>query len=144
MLSEIKASTKSYILYGSIYMKFLTKLNQQWKKSKRPLVSGRRMSSNWLDFGMKKLSRGCKCRMPFKSVSYTYSMYLSKLTKLYTWNLYISLSISYTSKAFLVAQTVKNLPAKKKARVWSLGHEDTLEKGMATDSSILSKRTLRE
>ena len=137
MLSEIKASTKSY-------MKFLTKRTQQWKKSKQRLVSGRRMSSNWLEFGTKKLSRGCKCYMSFKSESYTYSMYLSKLTKLYTWNLCISLSISYTSRAFLVAQTVKNLPAKKEARVWSLGQEDTLEKGMATDSSILSKRTLRE
>ena len=140
MLSEIKASTKSYIPNGSIYMKFSTKLNQQWKKSKQR----RRMSRNWLEFGMKKLSWGCKCYLSFKNVSYTYSIYLSKLTKLYTWNLSISLSISCTSRAFLVAQTVKNLPTKQETQVWTLGQEDILEKGMETDSSILSKRTLRE
>ena len=32
--------------------------------------------------------------------------------------------------AFLVAQTVKNLPAMQEARVQSLGQEDPLEKGM--------------
>ena len=53
--------------------------------------------------------------------------------------------------AALVAQTVKNLPAKKKKKnlpavwdthVWSLGHEDPLEKekGMATLSSVLAWR----
>ena len=38
---------------------------------------------------------------------------------------------------FLVAQTVKSLPATQETRVWSLGQEDPLEKGMATHSSIL-------
>ena len=33
---------------------------------------------------------------------------------------------------------VKNLPAVWKTRVWSLGQEDLLEKGMATHSSILA------
>ena len=37
-----------------------------------------------------------------------------------------------------MAQTVKNLPAMWKTQVWSLGQEDTLEKGMATHSSILA------
>ena len=32
---------------------------------------------------------------------------------------------------------VKNLPALQETQVWSLGHEDPLEKGMATHSSIL-------
>ena len=40
----------------------------------------------------------------------------------------------------LVAQTVKNLPAMLETRVWSLGGEDPLEKGMATHSSILAYR----
>ena len=40
----------------------------------------------------------------------------------------------------LVAQTVKNLPAKQVTRVRSLGLEDPLEKGMATHSSILAWR----
>ena len=38
--------------------------------------------------------------------------------------------------AFLVAQTVKNLPAKQETQVPSLGLEDPLEKEMATHSSI--------
>ena len=40
--------------------------------------------------------------------------------------------------ASLVAQTVKSLPAIQETRVQPLGQEDPLEKGMATDSSILA------
>ena len=43
-------------------------------------------------------------------------------------------------KASLVAQMVKNLPAMHETQVQSLGWEDTLEKGMATYSSILAWR----
>ena len=39
---------------------------------------------------------------------------------------------------FLVAQTVKNLPAMRETRVQSLGQEDPLEKRMATHSSVLA------
>ena len=39
-----------------------------------------------------------------------------------------------------VAQIVKNLPAMRETGVQSLGQEDTLEKGMATHSSILAWR----
>ena len=39
-----------------------------------------------------------------------------------------------------MAQTVKNQPAVAETRVQSLGWEDPLEKGMATDSSILTWR----
>ena len=38
----------------------------------------------------------------------------------------------------MVAQKVKNLPAMQETGVRSLGWEDPLEKGMATDSSILA------
>ena len=41
---------------------------------------------------------------------------------------------------FLVAQMVKNQPEMLKTRVQSLGWEDPLEKGMATNSSILAWR----
>ena len=41
-------------------------------------------------------------------------------------------------KASLVAQMVKNLPAMQEPWVWSLGQEDPLKKGMATQSSILT------
>ena len=40
----------------------------------------------------------------------------------------------------LVAHQVKNLPAMQEARVWSIGQEDALEKGMTTHSSILAWR----
>ena len=39
---------------------------------------------------------------------------------------------------FLVAQTVKNLPAVQETQVQSLGWEDPLKKEMATHSSILA------
>ena len=44
------------------------------------------------------------------------------------------------SWASLVAQMVKNLPAMQETWVQSLGWEDPLEEGMATDSSILAWR----
>ena len=40
--------------------------------------------------------------------------------------------------AFLVAQMVKNQPAMQETWVCSLGQDDSLEKGTATDSSILN------
>ena len=40
--------------------------------------------------------------------------------------------------AFLVSQTVKNLPAMRETWVRSLDWEDLLEEGMATHSSILA------
>ena len=40
----------------------------------------------------------------------------------------------------MVAQMVKNLPAVQETWVQSLGQEDTLEKDMATHSSILAWR----
>ena len=45
--------------------------------------------------------------------------------------------------ASTVAQTVKNLPAMQKTRLWPLGREDPPEKGMATHSSIPIWRTPR-
>ena len=41
-------------------------------------------------------------------------------------------------RASLVAQLVKNPPALQETSVWSLGGEDSLEKEMATPSSILA------
>ena len=40
-----------------------------------------------------------------------------------------------------MAQMVKNFPAMQETWVQSLGWKDTLEKGMATHSSILTWRT---
>ena len=42
-----------------------------------------------------------------------------------------------------MAQTEKNLPVVQETRIWSLGGEDPLEKGMATHSSILAWRIPR-
>ena len=44
----------------------------------------------------------------------------------------------YVVGAFLVAQTIKNLPAMQETWVWSLGQEDSLKEGMATYSSFLA------
>ena len=49
----------------------------------------------------------------------------------------ISYLLQY-SRASLVAQMVKNLPAMQETWVQSLGWEDCLEEGMATHSSILT------
>ena len=43
----------------------------------------------------------------------------------------------YNTRASLVSQTVKNLPAMQETWVQSLGQEDPLEKGMATHSRFL-------
>ena len=51
-----------------------------------------------------------------------------------------SLAKGFSIWASLVAQTVKNLPAMQETQVQFLGQEDSLEKGMATHSSILAWR----
>ena len=43
---------------------------------------------------------------------------------------------------FFTAQMVKNLPVMQETQVLFLGQEDPLEKGMATQSSILAWRIL--
>ena len=55
-------------------------------------------------------------------------------TERWTWH------IPAPSWASLVVQMVKNLPAVRETRVWSLGWEDPLEEDMATHSSILAWR----
>ena len=47
-------------------------------------------------------------------------------------------------KASLVAQLVKNLPAVQETWIQSLGWEDSLEKEMATHSSILGLDNLMD
>ena len=44
----------------------------------------------------------------------------------------------FSPGAFLMAQTVKNLPAVRETQVQSMGQEDPLEKGGATHSRILA------
>ena len=56
-------------------------------------------------------------------------------------NFYSNLNyFAVTKKDFAIAQMVKNLPAVQETWVQSLGQEDSLEKGMATHSSILAWR----
>ena len=55
------------------------------------------------------------------------------------WNSSIQSSCSFV-EASLVAQMVKNLPAMPGDWVQSLGQEDPLEKGMASNSGILEWR----
>ena len=49
-----------------------------------------------------------------------------------------------STRASLVAQIVKNLPAMQETSVRSLGWEDPLKEGMATHSSILAWRIPRD
>ena len=51
--------------------------------------------------------------------------------------------LSRLFRASLVAQRLKHLPARRETRVQSLGWEDSLEKEMATYSSILAWRIPR-
>ena len=46
----------------------------------------------------------------------------------------------HNQSSSLVAQMVKNLPVMQETQAQSLGWEDPLEKGMATQSSILAWR----
>ena len=48
--------------------------------------------------------------------------------------------VLFLTRASLVAQLVKNLPAMRETWVRSLGWEDSLEKEMATHSSVLAWR----
>ena len=59
--------------------------------------------------------------------------------KYFIYKAYVSVSI-YVQMGFLAAQMVKNLPATQVTWVQFLGQEDTLEKGMATHSSIIAWR----
>ena len=52
----------------------------------------------------------------------------------------VTLARATKSRAFLVAQAVKNPPAMQETWVRSLGWEDSLEKGIATYSNILAWR----
>ena len=49
--------------------------------------------------------------------------------------------VVHMCRASLVAQMVKNLPTMQKTQVWSLGLENTLDKGRATLSSIFAWRS---
>ena len=55
----------------------------------------------------------------------------------------MSISLKIGFQASLVAQMVKNLPAMQETQVQSLGQEDSLEEGMATQSSIFAWRIPR-
>ena len=57
----------------------------------------------------------------------------------------LSLKMRYSPYwASLVAQTVKRLPTTQETWVQSLGGENALEKEMATHSSILARRILKD
>ena len=56
------------------------------------------------------------------------------------WKIFKEMGMPDTLPTFLVAQTIKNLPAMRETWFWSLDWEDSLEKGMATHSSIFAWR----
>ena len=69
-----------------------------------------------------------------------FSFFSLLLTLFLRGNLIIGLIILFFSRASLLAQSVKNLPAMQESWVRSLDREDPLEKEMATHSSSLAWR----
>ena len=65
-----------------------------------------------------------------------YELYVRNLKLYAPWHFLVL----HPFRASLVAQIFKNLPAMQETRIWSLGLEDPLEKGMETHFSILSWR----
>ena len=63
---------------------------------------------------------------------------LVEFRKVYRAEVFLNNLVLSLIKAFLMVQTVKNLPAMWETWVQSLGWEDPLDKGMATHSSILA------
>ena len=81
--------------------------------------------------------------LQFVSVVYHVDWFTDIKKSLHLWNkshLIIYNPFNVLLWDFLVAQTVKNLPAMKETWIWSLGQEDPLKKVMATHSSILAWR----
>ena len=86
---------------------------------------------------------------PFEVHSFTYLVIGANLLtegfvtigqSTHMWPLHIAWSSSKYSGAFLMAQMINNPPSMQETWVQSLGWEDSLEKGMATHSSILAWR----
>ena len=73
-------------------------------------------------------------QLPSQSITLIFSVKLKKVSQ---WFFSVWASVCHLW-ASLMAQMVKNLPAMQQTWVQSLGQEDSLEKGMATHSSILA------
>ena len=73
--------------------------------------------------------------MQIGHILYFYKVQKKKLKKLSK-----RLLSESNTRASLVAQLVKNLPAMRETWVWSLGGKDPLEKGAAIHSNILAWR----
>ena len=72
-----------------------------------------------------------------KSITYIHTYNEILLTHKKEWNNAICSNAEWLSRASLIAQLVKNLPAMEETPVQFLGWEDPLEKGKVTYSSIL-------
>ena len=90
---------------------------------------------NWIDLNLSKLQEIVKDRGAWCAAAYG-------ITKSQTWLRDWTTTMIFTFYWLhsLVAQMVKNLPAKQETWVWSLSQEDPLEKGMAIHCSILAWR----
>ena len=76
----------------------------------------------------------CQTFLLLPSIFLSIRVFSNELALLISWPNY------WSFRASLVAQQLKRLPAMQETRVQSLGWEDTLEKEMATYSSILAWR----
>ena len=104
---------------------------------------GEKLKSNW----QKRKIRRKRTMTEFKSMAWglralRFASQLHQLLAGRPWRIYLVLSTlpvgGTAHRASLGPQTIKKLPAMQEPRVWSLGQEDSLEKGMATHSSILA------
>ena len=76
---------------------------------------------------------------------YFLSMFFPNISRAFSWMKMVFILLSFNisqkhTRAFLVAQMVKNPPAIQETWVQFLGWEDPLEEGMATHSDILAWR----
>ena len=78
----------------------------------------------------------------FGSVWFCYQVDGGFIELYYESSLCFNIVKHFENRNSLVAQMIKNLPVMQETQVRSLDQEDTLEKGMATHSSILVQRVL--
>ena len=87
-----------------------------------------------------------KIKLNFFPLPLTYSFLFCIWTFIYVFSFIVSITLYTIIRSFPGGQTVKHLPAMQETQVQplhredSLGQEDPLEKGMATQSSILAWR----
>ena len=129
---EYKHCSDLYINGYKVEWQFC-KLIKNWKPNSNVF-----WFSVWLDVGSREI---CFCffffNLSMTQFSYQIEIMLDLVPQIRVWSMYHH---PVLDRASLVAQTIRNLLAMQETLVWSLGWEDRLEEGMATNSSTLAWR----